>query len=166
MSRRRKKEQLVEPDLPITPMLDMSFQLLAFFVLTFRPMPQEAQLPLALPKIEGGGAANALSLPTAEEEELIVQVYALDNGNVAGIDAAPKTGSFKIGDDTSALFKYLKDKASQAQAAGAKVPKLRLEIGEKLNYQFVIKMLDEGKRAGFTEISPGLLNAGGQGTKK
>jgi biopolymer transport protein ExbD len=166
MSRRRKHEKQVEPDLPITPMLDMSFQLLAFFVLTFRPMPQEAQLPLALPKIEGGGAAQAFSLPSAEDEELVVQVYANDNGAVTTIDAAPKTGTVKIGDDTSALFKYLKEKAAQAQASGQKIPKLRLEMAERLNYQFVIKMLDEGKRAGFTEISPGLLNAGGQGTKK
>lgn len=166
MSRHRKASTHVEPVLPITPMLDMSFQLLSFFVITFRPLPIEAQLELALPKVEGGGAANALSLPSAEDEELIIQVYALDNGNVASIDCAPKTGTFKVGDDTSALFKFLKERAAQAQATGNKIPKLRLEIAENLNYQYVIKMLDEGKRAGFTEISPGLLNVGGQGTRK
>jgi biopolymer transport protein ExbD len=37
MPRRRKPIPLVDPDLPITPMLDMSFQLLAFFIMeTFR----------------------------------------------------------------------------------------------------------------------------------
>ena len=46
---RRAEADNVEPDLPITPMLDMSFQLMAFFLLTFRPMPLEAQIALALP---------------------------------------------------------------------------------------------------------------------
>ena len=44
MRRKRTPSQPVEPDLPITPMLDMAFQLMAFFILTFRPMPTEAQL--------------------------------------------------------------------------------------------------------------------------
>ncbi len=35
--RRRQGTDFVEPDLPITPMLDMSFQLLAFFIMTFKP---------------------------------------------------------------------------------------------------------------------------------
>ena len=38
--------------LPITPMLDMSFQLLSFFILTFHPMPTEGQLSINLPKID------------------------------------------------------------------------------------------------------------------
>ena len=33
MRRKRPRIPLVEPDLPITPMLDMSFQLMAFFLL-------------------------------------------------------------------------------------------------------------------------------------
>ena len=35
--RRRTGTDHVDPDLPITPMLDMSFQLLAFFIMTFKP---------------------------------------------------------------------------------------------------------------------------------
>ncbi len=37
--RKRKDETPVDVTLPITPMLDMSFQLLSFFILTFHPMP-------------------------------------------------------------------------------------------------------------------------------
>ena len=44
----------MEPDLPITPMLDMSFQLLAFFIMTFKPADTEGQIALTLPKDEGG----------------------------------------------------------------------------------------------------------------
>ena len=53
--------QPVEPDLPITPMLDMSFQLLFYFVVTFKVMPTEGQIPLTLPREEGGPSASASS---------------------------------------------------------------------------------------------------------
>src|SRR3954452_19601437 len=45
--------------LPITPMLDMTFQLLFFFIVNFRPMPStiEGQLEMALP------TENATSAP-------------------------------------------------------------------------------------------------------
>lgn len=36
----------VEPDVPITPMLDMSFQLLAFFIMTFKLAAVEGQITL------------------------------------------------------------------------------------------------------------------------
>jgi biopolymer transport protein ExbD len=36
-------------ELNVTAMLDMAFQLLAFFVLTFRPAPDEGQISLRLP---------------------------------------------------------------------------------------------------------------------
>jgi len=52
--RHRQKPDHVEPDLPITPMLDMSFQLLAFFIMTFHPTQTEGQIMVALPKQEGG----------------------------------------------------------------------------------------------------------------
>jgi biopolymer transport protein ExbD len=138
-------------------MLDMSFQLMAFFILTFRPMPTEAQLPLALPAEKGGAVSLAPpSVDPTEDQELIIQVYAADNGNIADITAAPETGSFSLGQDTSKLFAYLKEKA-----AGDKVPKLKFEIAERLNYQYVIKLIDEARRAGFTRISPALLNPPG-----
>ncbi len=43
---RKRREENV--DVPITPMLDMAFQLLTFFVLTYRPMPAEGQFVMNL----------------------------------------------------------------------------------------------------------------------
>lgn len=37
-----------EPDVPVTPMLDMAFQLLTFFVLTYHPAPVEGQFAMSL----------------------------------------------------------------------------------------------------------------------
>jgi biopolymer transport protein ExbD len=48
MSKRKSKND-EEVTLNVTAMLDMAFQLLAFFVLTFKPPPVEAQIFLKLP---------------------------------------------------------------------------------------------------------------------
>ena len=51
MSKRRSTEDVT---LNVTAMLDMAFQLLAFFILTFRPPPGEAQIYLKLPPATTG----------------------------------------------------------------------------------------------------------------
>ncbi|MFO0849386.1 MAG: biopolymer transporter ExbD [Gemmataceae bacterium] len=156
--RRRSGAEAVTPDLPITPMLDMSFQLMAFFILTFRPTPTEAQIALALPRADGGAAAVTAPPDLAlldDDEELVVQVFAGDTGGLAEVVAAPKTGPQSLGADPAALFKYLKDRRENG---GGKAPKLRFEFADRLNYKYVIKLLDEAKRAGFDRVSPALLN--------
>ena len=49
----------LKPTVPVTPMLDMAFQLLSFFLLTFHPDAQfEVEMDLALPQRESGKAAD------------------------------------------------------------------------------------------------------------
>ena len=84
----------------------------------------------------------------------MVQVYAAETGAIADVVAAPKTGNVPLGPDTAKLFAYLKDKA-----AGGTAPKLKFEIADRLNYQYVIKLIDESNRAGYDRVSPTLLNA-------
>jgi biopolymer transport protein ExbD len=43
-----KKMRGMEIEIPITPMLDMAFQLLTFFILTYRPAPTEGQFSMNL----------------------------------------------------------------------------------------------------------------------
>jgi len=45
---RKKVRKAQPPDVPIAPMLDMAFQLLTFFVLTYHPMPAEGQFVMNL----------------------------------------------------------------------------------------------------------------------
>lgn len=49
MSRRHKKKKGEDVQLNLAAMLDMAFQLLTFFILTFRPSPVEGQLAVNLP---------------------------------------------------------------------------------------------------------------------
>ena len=58
--------------LPITPMLDMAFQLLAFFIFTYHPSDLEGQMELNLPDKPEAAATEVLDKPMpamAEDEE-------------------------------------------------------------------------------------------------
>lgn len=147
----------VDPDLPITPMLDMTFQLLAFFITTFNPTPSEGHLDLALPKMEGGQTAT--TPPTVlvdEDDEFTVQVDATPEGGIAGIKVLEKGAAEgkPLGNDTAKLFTFLKDRVA---SKGGKAGKLKLEMGDTLNYQFVIKLIDESSRAGYRQVSPSAI---------
>ena len=56
MSRRAGSDE--EISLNVTAMLDMAFQLLAFFILTFKPPPPEAQIFLKLPPAQAVQGLN------------------------------------------------------------------------------------------------------------
>src|SRR4051795_5638446 len=73
MSAAMHKRKAEEVEVQITPMLDMAFQLLTFFILTFHPMPTEGQFsmnllpasPASEMKGEAAEAATAPSVPAS-----------------------------------------------------------------------------------------------------
>ena len=79
---------------PVTPMLDMAFQLLAFFVLTFQAPSAETHLDLYLPAtpqaLPGAPRGRAEQVParrvdTDIENDLFVRVTANDLGDMQAI---------------------------------------------------------------------------------
>src|ERR1700722_17708767 len=57
-----------KPQVPITPMLDMAFQLLSFFILTFHPDAQfEVEMDLALPAKESSKAKDPSQIDQSME---------------------------------------------------------------------------------------------------
>ena len=163
--RRRQHTPNTEPDLPITPMLDMSFQLMAFFILTFRPVPTEGQLALVLPDVGQGAPAAVEDLNTEKPDSYIVTVAPtggvpsditlLKEGETEGktFKMTPAKLSSAMDDLYAALGKIVKDK----KAEKGLVPKLEIQFADEVRYQFVIKMIDDAKLAGFEKISPNLL---------
>jgi biopolymer transport protein ExbD len=160
--RKRQGTDHVEPDLPITPMLDMSFQLLAFFIMTFKPAPTEGQIALTLPKEEGGPSAMSLPSPTDENKpkHYIVRVAAADNGTIEQMtiheEGAADPAGEKLGSGESGVKNYhakLSALSKQLEAE-KKTGKLTLEMGEKLIQEYVVQLVDQGIRAGFSDISP------------
>lgn len=85
-----------EVDFPVAPMLDMAFQLLAFFILTFQPASNELRIDLELPvaapsqrRAEGGQArldASKMGLPDLGiESDLRITAQSDDEGNLVSI---------------------------------------------------------------------------------
>lgn len=154
--RRRKHRDVdyTDPDLPIIPMLDLSFQLLFFFVVNFQARPIEGQIFLSLPKEEGGGAG----IPSVTDEKparFVVKVFATDNGTIQDIlftePDGPKPDGERLGPDSAKLFEKLKEKKAELKDRPAK---LTIEMSKNLLHVYVVKLLDEGMRAGFTDIAP------------
>jgi biopolymer transport protein ExbD len=142
MRRRRRKARPtdhVEPDLPITPMLDMSFQLLAFFILTFNPAPTEGQIALALPQDSGGPSTAAPSIIEEKPLHYIIRVSAADNGTIEKLSVLEADGANPTPRDLAASVTAFRDEVKALAALVAqskKGGKLTLEIGEKLLQEY------------------------------
>jgi biopolymer transport protein ExbD len=67
---KKKKKPAEEIKIPITPMLDMAFQLLTFFILTYKPAPSEGQFAMnlmpAAPATDFRAQDTAAATPTNE----------------------------------------------------------------------------------------------------
>jgi biopolymer transport protein ExbD len=93
-SRRYRPGPPDEVAFPVTPMLDMAFQLLAFFVLAFKPPSAETHLdldlpatPAALPSASQGNAQPrpARNVDTDLENDLLVRAEADDLGDLKAL---------------------------------------------------------------------------------
>lgn len=155
--KRKNHDEPVEPDLPITPMLDMSFQLMAFFIFTFRPAPTEGQIAMSLPKEEGGTATAASMFDDKSEKPVtyIVRVEPAPNGTIASMSILEKdaadTKPMSVGADPANLQKELKKRFDELKG---KPGKLTLEIDDGLIQEYVVRLLDVAINVGFTDVAP------------
>jgi biopolymer transport protein ExbD len=84
----------MEVELNLAAMLDVAFQLLAFFILTFRPSPIEGQLRLhlppprpitTLPNAESPGSDEANPSPVEGLNSIVISVFATPSGQIDAI---------------------------------------------------------------------------------
>jgi biopolymer transport protein ExbD len=144
MSRRKKKRSHSEVELNLAAMLDMAFQLLTFFILTFRPSPVEGDVLLRLPP----------PMPTINSKNAEPAGANVDNKNlVQGLNTLTITvlgspnGSIHqimIGGDTpiaglGALDAKLKSIFGDPSLAFDQVI---LQIGSSLNYDQLMQVID------------------------
>ena len=129
MAHRKKKMKAggstgVQLGLIITPMLDMSFQILAFFIMTYHPSALEGHIPGSLVPPENPAMKskdnnvalpdeNALSVPEDEllpelQESILVKVKSLMKGQEQGtlVEGAPAQIFLKTAQDPDAQMLY------------------------------------------------------------
>ena len=156
MSRKKKRfveEPPVDVTLPITPMLDMSFQLLSFFILTFRPMPTEGQLAVNLPKVDASQQIESDPTPPEEKkDEYTVTLISGSGGEVANISMKGPTGDMGNIRNFADLFDQLK-KIPKPSGRGAEGVAITVEASNDLVYGRLIDVMDMCKKAGYESVN-------------
>ena len=137
--------------LPITPMLDMAFQLLAFFILTFQVANPETRLDLYLPvaavALPGSGPRAAAAKPEADDDldaSLIVRAEADDDGSLKRL----RLGENEL-PDVEALGERLRRYASLLEGRPLRV---LLEADDRLRYEEAARLVGACSTAGVSAI--------------
>jgi biopolymer transport protein ExbD len=151
--RQRREETPVDVTLPITPMLDMSFQLLSFFIITFHPMPTEGQLSVNLPKVDAADKPQEDPiLPDEKKDEYTVTLIASSSGDLASISMKGPTGEMGNIRNTADLYDQLK-KIPKPPGRGAEGVSITLEASNDLTYARLIEVMDLAKKAGYDSVN-------------
>ncbi|MBA4015639.1 MAG: hypothetical protein C0483_00480 [Pirellula sp.] len=141
MPKRRDVKAPDKIDINMTPMIDVVFQLMAFFLMTFKVASVEGDFNLKLPKSErSAGAANTQT----EMINIVMRAQATGDLAVMQIDAAPPTRWSNAND--AILFADLRAKiaakVNAARGAGQEEPEVQIDADDNLRYEFIIKTVD------------------------
>jgi biopolymer transport protein ExbD len=177
MNTRRNKDKGLDLDTNkfITPMLDMTFQLLFFFVLFYNPSTLEGQMDLSLPADADKAAHKKEDVkPDAKsEKDLTLEVPSdltvivrtqqdgVNNGIISALTVEESAGPKAIEGGLDGLRKYLQE----ARKAVANKSALKLKGDGRLKWRAVVEVMDVCRQAGFENISfvpPPDLNLSGQ----
>ena len=143
MSRKKKAEKV---ELNMAAMLDMAFQLLTFFIMTFKPDPVEGQINLRLPKPEPvamvknapqAGADTNSTNPIAGIETLVISVPS-NGGNIDGI----LIGEIADGNNQggpAGLDRWFQDQLSGGDFA---FKQIIIQVGSRLRYSELMRVVD------------------------
>ena len=152
--RGRKIEPPVDVTLPITPMLDMSFQLLSFFILTFHPMPTEGQLSINLPKIDASAEPEKDPTPPEDKkDEYTVTVISNSSGEVGSISLKGPTVNAENIKNMAELYAQLKNLPKPAGKSAADGIAITVEASNDLMYARLIEVMDLSKKAGYESVN-------------
>ena len=130
-------------------MLDMAFQLLAFFILTFHPSPIEGQLSLHLPpavpitnvasdKLDKAQAADA---GASTAKTLDISVFANGQGDVSRVQLGLKV-AFRGPADGANLRKLEKSLHEAFGLAGSPFEQIVVRVAPNLRYEELMKVID------------------------
>lgn len=155
-----KKKPAPEVEVQITPMLDMAFQLLTFFILTYRPAPSEGQFALNLLP------AQAVSKP----DETPADPNAAANDQLPPALKTVTTTLRANGDGTLATV-VMGDNDVPLNEIDAELKKLYknpdlpfdqalIQVDPTLKYSELVKIIDAFSRAEVTKISFAELEGG------
>jgi biopolymer transport protein ExbD len=144
MRRRKKRRSQSEVELNLAAMLDMAFQLLTFFILTFRPSPIEGQISLRLPPPQAVVATKGAQQAGLDIHNLN-PVQGLNTLTIS-VFADPKTGEIQglgVGEarvpGLAALDGRLKEVFGDA---GNPFDQVIVQVSDACRYDALMKVVD------------------------
>ena len=160
-TRRHRSEAAPEVSLPITPMLDMAFQLLTFFIFTYHPSGLEGQMDLNLPSEKTAAAKDkeqmrpdtapdkAQDLVPPSDLTVIVRTQqdGVNNGIISALTLEQASGPKPVND-----LKALQAELTEARK-GTPNDAIKIQGDGKLKWSAVVQVMDVCHKAGFNNIS-------------
>jgi biopolymer transport protein ExbD len=142
--KRKKRRSQAEVELNLAAMLDMAFQLLAFFILTFRPAPIEGQISLRLPPPQAVVVAkNAQKAGSDLKNTNPVQGV---NTLTISVFANPTTGEIKslgVGETPVAGLAALRETLKTVFAdEGNPFDQVIIQVSDACRYDELMKVVD------------------------
>jgi len=142
MRRSRARRSPEEVELNLAAMLDMAFQLLAFFIMTFKPAPMEGQINLRLPPPVGitadGTQKPGETVDPAEKPQglttLVISVFANPQGKIAAMG---------VGETAIGTLPALEAKLQQVFSdKGTPFDQIIVQVGGKVRYDELMKVVE------------------------
>lgn len=144
---RRKKKKHGDDDgvkLNLAAMLDMAFQLLTFFILTFRPPPVEGQITLKLPKPQIVAVKDVKTEKAGSNENNDAALKGIETLTIS-VSAKPSGGidTLAIGDGAAPNLSALEIRLKSVLAdPDAKFEQVIVQVGGDLRYEELMKVID------------------------
>ncbi len=139
---RRMRQTKSEDDMDLTPMVDVTFLLLIFFMITAAFALQKS---IEVPPVQDDQAAPAQTVDDLEKDSIVVRI---DADNVFWI-GAPKWPS----EQKAISPQEMRIKVREARGAEKSGPsKMLVQANGDTRHQFVVAALDAGSGAGMEEI--------------
>ena len=137
-----KKMRSMDIEIPVTPMLDMAFQLLTFFILTYRPAPAEGQFSMnLLPAQPATIVAKQDQKDEANKDALPTELRTLQTVLRAGNDG--QIGQITLSDNPIAGLDALKTELeSLVNDPNLQFEQTLIKVDPHLKYAELIKVVD------------------------
>lgn len=142
----RKAGNDTKVELQMTPMIDVVFQLLVFFLFSFKIVPVEGEIGVNMPPLAAGAKPRSDDIEITEKVK--IKLRSSDDGALIGIIV----GENEIGENPSALTQLLRD---SVVGPGGKASDAEVEIDgdRRLLYFFVIRVTNAVQRSGIKKIN-------------
>ncbi len=144
MGRRRKRRSQSDVELNLAAMLDMAFQLLTFFILTFKPAPVEGQISLRLPPPQA--VVVAKDAQKAGQDTTNTNPVQGVNTLTISVFADPQTGAIKslgVGETQVSGLAALNGKLREVFAdPGNPFDQVIIQVSDSCRYDELMRVVD------------------------